>query len=92
MMKHLLSFEVLTEFLGHVPSYKGSSHAFQKNHSVVSVCVPFRSSKQLTDFYEIRYERYDTGGRSSFYRVTRKIVGENGHWIHNKGTCKNIQH
>jgi len=37
-MKHLLSFEVITEFLGHVPSYKRSSHAFQKNHSVVGVC------------------------------------------------------
>jgi len=34
----LLSLEVITEFLDHVPSYKGSSHAFQKNHSVVSVC------------------------------------------------------
>jgi len=38
MMKHLLSFEVITEFLVHVPTYKGSSHAFQKNHTVVSVC------------------------------------------------------
>jgi len=42
-MKHLLSFEVITEFLGHVPSYRGSSHAFQKKkqkkkHPVMSVC------------------------------------------------------
>jgi len=29
--------EAFTEFLGHVPPYKGSSHAFQKNHSVMSV-------------------------------------------------------
>jgi len=83
MTKHLLSFEVITEFLGYVPSYKGSSHGFQKNHFVVNVFhFEVRNSwliftKSGVNFTTLEGFHRRTDSKNN--PPTRKIFGEKGH-------------
>jgi hypothetical protein len=83
MTKHLLSFKLITEFLGHVPSFKGSNHCFHKNHFVANVFhfevrnswLIFTKSAVIFTTLEGFHRRTDSKNNP----MTRKIVGEKGH-------------